>query len=564
MKSQNSQNKTLLSLAGLVLSSMVYAAPDAGSILQNIERDRKPAAPATSSPQLSAPQETKPKSQSEATLVVKKFNISGNTLLTAAELEAAIESYRGRSLTIAELQQAADAIVQYYLDRGYLVRTILPKQDATEGEVRIQVIESSFSGSEVDGKAAGKRISEARLKNTVNAQIKPGEPLSLKKIERALMIADDLPGVNVTGRLVAGQSDLSTGVLLNVSDEPLIYGEASVDNYGSFSTGPVRYTLNGTMSGTLKMGDQVSLYALKTEGIDFGRLGFSLPAGYDGWRLGINASYMQYKVIEGAAATGTSVVFGLDSNYPIFRSRPNNLYFVANLDQKFFDNIDAVGATTTHYQSVVFSTGFNGSMTDKILPGGMTSGNLMLSLGKINLDGSPNQADDRSTVNAQGEFQKLKYAITHTQNIVEGLVGYISYSGQFASKNMDSSEKFFLGGPIGVRAYPNNEGGGSEGQLLTLELRKNLPFDLVLTAFYDQGQVTVNKNNNFAGAASPNEMTYKGSGLQLAWYGPKNLNLKAAWARRIGDNPYPVPATGDDQDGTKKMDRFWLSASIPF
>jgi hemolysin activation/secretion protein len=133
-----------------------------------------------------------------------------------------------------------------------------------------------------------------------------------------------------------------------------------------------------------------------------------------------------------------------------------------------------------------------------------------------------------------------------------------------ASKNMDSSEKFYLGGPVGVRAYPNNEGGGSEGQLMTLELRQNLPKDLVLTAFYDHGHVTVNKSNDFAGAANPNEMTYKGAGLQLAWYGPKNINLKAIWSRRMGDNPYPVEITGNDQDGTKKLDRYWLSASIPF
>ncbi|MDD2948385.1 MAG: POTRA domain-containing protein [Rugosibacter sp.] len=211
-----------------MLSTLVYAAPDAGSILQEIERDRKPVAPPTRAPQLLQP-EAKPKSQNDATVVVKKFSISGNTLIAEAVLEAALDSYRNRPLTMAELQQAADAIVQFYLDRGYLVRTILPKQDATEGTVRIQVIESTFSGSEIDGNAKGRRISAERLKKTIDAQIKPGDPLSLKRLERGLMIADDIPGVNVTGRLVAGSNDLSTGVILNVSDEPLIYGEAAID-----------------------------------------------------------------------------------------------------------------------------------------------------------------------------------------------------------------------------------------------------------------------------------------------------------------------------------------------
>ena len=116
-----------------------------------------------------------------------------------------------------------------------------------------------------------------------------------------------------------------------------------------------------------------------------------------------------------------------------------------------------------------------------------------------------------------------------------------------------------------MRAYPNNEGGGSEGQLLTLELRQNLPADLVLAAFYDRGRVTVNKIDNFrdVGDTTPNKLTYQGRGLQLTWRGPKLSNIKATWARRNGGNPNPASA-GTDQDGTQKLNRYWLSASIPF
>ena len=560
--------KLLPPVALLVFSTVAVQAhaqakaPDAGSIMQGIDRDRKPAAPTTPAPALAQPEPTA-KSPGEATVVVKQFTVTGNTLMSEATLQSVLRPYANRALTMAELQQAADAIVQYYLDQGYLTRTILPKQDVTEGMVRIQVIESSFSGTEIESKLEGKRISEDRLQNTIAAQIKPGDPMSLKKLERGLMLADDIPGVNVTGRLAAGASDLTTGVVLNVSDEPLIYGEAALDNFGSYATGPERLTMNGTMSGALKMGDQFSLFTMKTQGIEFARLGFSLPAGYDGWRIGTNASTMQYKIVEGPAGKGTSVVLGIDANYPIYRSRPDNLYYVANLDKKFFNNANSLGETTTKYHSVVLSTGFNGSMTDKILPGGMTAGNVMLSLGTINLNGSPNQVDDLATVKAQGGFQKLKYTATHTQNITTDLVGFASFAGQVASKNLDSSEKFYLGGPLGVRAYPNNEGGGSHGQLLTLELRQNLPSDLVLTAFYDRGHVTVNKFNDFAGAANPNQMSYAGAGLQLAWYGPRNSNVKAIWSRRLGDNPFPT-STGTDQDGTQTLNRVWFSASIPF
>lgn len=546
--------------------------PDAGSIMQGIDRDRKQASPAPRPPVL-AQSETTPKTEGDATVFVKQFTVSGNTLFTEAALAPVLARYAQRALTMAELQQAADAVVQFYLDAGYLARTVLPKQDVTEGVVRIQVIESSFSGVQIDSPLDGKRITEARLRNTIAAQIQPGDPMSLKKLERGLMLADDTPGINVMGRLVAGTNDLTTGVVLNVTDEPLIYGEAAIDNYGSRSTGPVRLTVNGTLSGALKMGDQFSLFTMKTEGIEFARVGFSLPAGYDGWRVGANASHMQYKVVEepGLGGKGTSLVLGLDSSYPLFRSRPDNLYYVANLDQKFFKNKSAAGEYQSNYNSVVLSTGFNGSTTDKFLVGGLTSGNLMLYVGKINLVSTPaNPAFDQEQLggdkaNAHGSFKKLKYSVTHTQNLLANLIGFAAFTGQWANKNLDSSEKFYLGGPLGVRAYPNNEGGGSEGQLLTLELRQNLPADLVLAAFYDRGRVTVNKIDNFrdVGDTTPNKLTYQGRGLQLTWRGPKLSNIKVTWARRNGGNPNPASA-GTDQDGTQKLNRYWLSASIPF
>ena len=101
-----------------------------------------------------------------------------------------------------------------------------------------------------------------------------------------------------------------------------------------------------------------------------------------------------------------------------------------------------------------------------------------------------------------------------------------------ASKNLDSAEKFYLGGASGVRAYPSSEGGGAEGQLASLELRARLPQNFALSAFYDWGHVTVNRNNGFTGASALNAYTLQGAGLTAAWFASFGLNLKATWARR--------------------------------
>ena len=114
-----------------------------------------------------------------------------------------------------------------------------------------------------------------------------------------------------------------------------------------------------------------------------------------------------------------------------------------------------------------------------------------------------------------------------------------------------------------MRAYPADEGSGSEGQLVNLELRARLPQNIILTGFYDWGHVTVNRNNDFVGAATLNNYSLKGAGLSVGVLTGFGLNLKATWARRIGSNPNPT-STGNDQDGSLVKNRFWLTASLPF
>jgi hemolysin activation/secretion protein len=140
-------------------------------------------------------------------------------------------------------------------------------------------------------------------------------------------------------------------------------------------------------------------------------------------------------------------------------------------------------------------------------------------------------------------------------------------SGQLASGNLNSAEQFYLGGPFGVRAYPVAQSPGTQGGLLNAELRRQLPKNLTLSAFFDAGTVQQYKNlyPEWQGNTNANN-TYSlmGAGVGLKWtHGRWNVNGSVAW--KVGSNPlYNQNGQAVNVDGTSTNPRGWFSASYMF
>ena len=145
-------------------------------------------------------------------------------------------------------------------------------------------------------------------------------PLHAKKIDRALLLMDDLPGIQVSGNLIEGSNDGETDLGITVIDEDLVTGNVSTDNQGSSLTGINRISSNLSINSPSRIGDALKINVLKTDGVEYERVGYSLPAGFNGWRVGAHASTLKYKVIsqkfESLNPYGTAVTTGLDVTYP--------------------------------------------------------------------------------------------------------------------------------------------------------------------------------------------------------------------------------------------------------
>lgn len=550
----------------LVLGAEAYAQapPDAGALQQQMERQLPKALPEQKKQVPVFPPAYK--AAPGLTVTVKAFRFAGNLLMSAEQLAPAVADYLNRPIDFNTLQKATVAVAEAYRANGWLVRVYLPKQDIQDGIVTLQIVEGIFGKVRIEDPMP-QRISVELAHDYIASAQQPGKPLNTAALDRALLLLDDLPGVAVSSNLAAGSEQSETDIVLKLPDEPLLTGDAGIDNTGSRSTGQGQLTANAYLNSPLKIGDQASANVIHAEGSDYMRLAYAAPVGNDGLRLGINASSLDYKVItpefKAADIKGNSYTWGLNAQYPLIRSRNQNLYVSAALDDKRFDN-QAGSATTTKYGIRNLSFGLSGNVFDKLGGGGSNMASFLLTVGKLDLDGSPNQAADALTTRAEGNFTKLRYALSRQQALTADLSVYALLTGQFANKNLDSAEKFYLGGANGVRAYPTSEGGGSEGAMLNLELRYRMMPNLVLIGFYDWGSVRINKDNDFNRPPTLNSYELDGFGAAVAWTGPAGLTLKATYAHRVGDNPNHDASTGNDQDGSLVKDRFWLTLSLPF
>lgn len=568
---------TLLASAAMALCFSAQAAGptvDAGSLLRQTEQQLKTpkAKPARKASKPTPKPATTP---TDATVNVSQFKFAGNTLLSADRLNSALTAYVNRPLTLAQLKEAADVVTNTYRDAGWTVRAYLPKQEINGGVVTLQIVEAVFGKAIMQGQEP-QRIEASRLVEMAEANLRKGQALHANDLDRTLLLLDDLPGISVAGNLAQGQNDGETNLAISAMDDALINGNATLDNQGARATGIERMSLNLNLNSPARIGDLLSTNFMQTRGTSYARGSYNLPVGHNGARAGVHASSLKYKVLasydEKASGTrGTADTVGLDASYPLLRSQLSNINLTWSYDDKTLENY-AADVLNSNYKIKASSVGINSGNIDNWGGGGSTSAYATVTQGRVNNEGSANAQADADGARTAGSYSKLNVGLNRLQSITADLSFYAAVSAQATSKNLDSSERMYLGGATGVRAFPASEAGGAAGRTLTLELRQRLDNAFTLTGFYDYGHVTVNKNNanasNGAAISAVNAYALQGYGASLAWMDSKGIELKATLAKRSAANPNPIldadTSTGMDGDKTKYTTRLWVSAGFAF
>ncbi|MEO8155568.1 MAG: ShlB/FhaC/HecB family hemolysin secretion/activation protein [Rhizobacter sp.] len=557
----------------LPLAAGAQTVPDAGSLLR--ENQREPAQLPTKAvpiippaPAASAASASGNSAAGGIAFTVTAFRIQGAKLVPEAALQAALAPWLNRELRFGDLEQALQAVSETYRSQGWLARPMLPAQDVVGGTVTLVVIESRLGEVRIDDGGVPLRFSRQRLTQTLTARQQAGQALRPDDLERAVTLLNDTPGLRVTAVLAAGQLPGETDLVIKPRDQPRWEGSVQLDNESARATGSSRLSGTASLANPSGEGDQVLFGAHTTgSGNAYLSLAYSVPLGSDGWRAGANVSALSYRLgheFASLGASGSAQTLGANARYPLLRGSQQSVSFTLAADRRRFVN-DANGAEVSDKRLTSFSASLSGDLSDGWQGSGVTLWGINLSSGRVDLSANAaSLAADQAGPRTAGVFTRLNWNLSRLQGLDQRSSLWLSGSGQVARNNLDSAEKFGLGGADGVRAYPSLEGSGDSGWLATAEWRYSMQRDLQWVAFYDHGEVRVDHDDSYAGAPAIGHVALKGAGVGLNWSGFGRYTVRARVAQRIGSNPLASPLTGNDSDGSLQRTRVWLALIAVF
>ena len=528
-----------------------------------------PTPPPVATPKASSAPADKPATAEAApTILLKEIRFKGVKSFSNDSIQTMVSKFLGIPLQYDDLLDIVYTVENFYKQNNYLARVMLTQQDITEGVLTLDVMESILSKVQVDQQIATMPNTQARVLALLQRQSPAGKQFNSTGLDRGLSLANELPGVSVSGSLHEGDEQGETELILKLYKNQSRRMELVADNFGSRATGDQRLMGNYSSINPTDRGDLFSLSSIITKGSEYLRGAYSLPIGHDGWRAGLNASAMNYEVVVGdvgvVGAVGKAFSQGIDFIYPIERSPKASSSLTLSAETKQFENIMATGNVLSEYESEVVLAQLSGSENEFNKVSGLFNYNFTVSHGQIRLqEGSSYQATDSTGNRTEGDFNKLRVNLSYLEPWSSNTDFFVGFSGQLADKNLDSSEKFQLGGAMGIRAYPTGEGSGSDGRMLNFELRHRLDNGVTLTGFYDWGHVDELHNPNENNPSLKNSYDLKGFGLSAGYNFSNGVSVKATWATREGSNPNPKIPSGLDQDGSRDRNRFWLQLSIP-
>lgn len=544
-------------LSVLSVSALAQTTPDAGRLLDQSRQTQRPLQPPTAAPKLlDAPARPTVELPEGATVQVKAFRITGARSYPAAQLDALVAPWVGRTLDLKGLNEAAGALTRLYQAGGHVLSyAYLPAQRVDGGMVEIAVLEGKVDAVQVV------TAQEVRLRDEVvqahTDALTQAQPVLQADVERKLLLLNDMPGVVARAAFTPGASTGTADVVVSVAEDEPLAVRVEADNHGSRSTGEFRAGLGLQLRNISGYGDSTQLQARVSNGggLVSGSISSELPVGGDGFKLGASLSRLTYFLggeFASLGATGVANSLGLNASYPLLRGTQANLTLRAAAEHQRLNDekLELIEGQGQRKRNTTLALSAIGDLRDSLFGGGATAASVTLTQGDLSFQ-DPASVDAATAALATARvYRKASLQLARQQALFGPVSLYGRWLGQYSGGNLDSSEKLGLAGPAGVRAYAPGEASVDQGRLWSLELRyavEHLGGQTTLSLFHDQAEglllrrpIALQAGSYVPGAAQ--RVALRGSGFGLQWSdGQFGVAASVAWR-----GPHEPQAEGGD------------------
>ena len=467
----------------------------------------------------------------DAQFTIENFIMEAPDLfLDKEELTRILEEGMGENRTMAQLRRTVDALTSYCRTHGYPAAAVyLPPQDSPDGIVVLRVLPGRYDEIVIENNS---RLKD-RVARGIIAGLKSDDIITTAKLETALYSVSDATGARAVGVLSPGTAFGTSKLTVRIEDSKESNTVFYVENYGSPSTGRYRYGLQETLYDPSGTGDKVSAGALISNGsLRNFYANYETVVGHGGTTLGAGISRMNYKIggaLADIGAEGKSLTFTIFGQTPLYHLTNRSLMLRYGYNYRTLnDDITAFELEGKKHTHSIYA----GLVGMQQLQGGTSLNyNANLTIGKLSYDSLYSEILGQLNRTEEGTYVKLEAELSAVQRLGHASDFLVKVAGQKASRNLDSSEEFYLGGPNGVRAYAQGEGAGDEGLLSTAELRWHAPVQgLTFSTFYDVGTTRLSRHS----FTNDNRVTLRGWGLGAAYNKSGDWFARLDYARRIG------------------------------
>lgn len=467
-----------------------------------------------------------PVSESKEKTLIKQINVTGVTFLSEKEVQDIVLKYKGKELTLGEMQKIAGLITDAYRQKGYITsRAYLPPQKIENGILEIRVVEGLMGNLNVTGNHYFKAsLFERRF------AMKKGEPFDYNKLRANLSKINQYADRSARAVLVPGKEPGTTDVTLEVKDHLPIHLGLDWDNYGSRFIGRDRYEAILKDNNLLGFDDSLTLQYQIAEAHAYRltSLRYLLPvtkATEVGFVAAENKLHLG-KEFEDVNARGKSHIYSLFTNHNLLDTENVSLIGHLGFDYKDVFNYQQ-GSKISSDRMRVLKGSFDLDVSDNF---GRTILDNELGFGIPDIMGG-SKAKDPSTsrVGAGGKFVKDTITFVRLQKMPFSSTLLWKNQAQLSPNTLTATEEYQLGGIANLRGYAPAEAVGDNGYATTLEwsvppyfVSKNIkvPFSqgklydvLRFVGFYDWGVVSLREPQ----AGEKKEDNFKGHWLRPAF-----------------------------------------------